>query len=199
MNDHTTLQEKLASKKIKLVSRSPRRKELLSILGISFSQIDFSSDEQVTDIAISELAGELARKKALDYQAEQQVQNDEIIITADTIVVVENKLLGKPEDIQEAKQYLRLLSGKSHQVITGVALMSIHKVVVFQEVTEVVFKELTEAEIDYYVTHYKPLDKAGAYGIQEWIGAVAVEKIEGSYYNVMGLPVHRLYKELMQY
>jgi len=199
MRNRNLLQEKLISKKIKLVSRSPRRKELLSILGVPFYQIDFSSDENLTGIAISELSGELARKKALDYQAEYPLQNDEIIITADTIVVVENKLLGKPKDTQEAKQFLRLLSGKSHQVITGVALMSVLKTVVFQEVTEVVFKKLTAAEIDYYVTNCKPLDKAGAYGIQEWIGAVAVEKIAGSYYNVMGLPVHRLYKELMQY
>ncbi len=199
MNDRKTLQEKLVSKKIKLVSRSPRRKELLSILGIKFYQVDFSSDEQLPNIALSELAGELARKKALDYQAGHPLQNDEIIITADTIVVVENKILGKPNDIEEAKQFLRLLSGKSHQVITGVTLMDIHKTLVFQEVTDIVFKELTEAEIDYYVTHYKPLDKAGAYGIQEWIGAVAVEKIEGSYYNVMGLPVHRIYKEMMQF
>ena len=108
-------------------------------------------------------------------------------------------VLGKPQDEQEAKQFLRLLSGKRHQVITGVTLSSAEKIAVFQEVTEVIFKELNDSEIDYYITKFQPLDKAGAYGIQEWIGAVAVEKIEGSYYNVMGLPVHRLYKEMLEF
>ncbi len=199
MNIRNPLKQKFETKKIKLVSRSPRRKELLAILKIPFRQVDFSVDERITDVPVSMLAGELARKKALGYQEVFPLKDNEIIITADTIVVVKNELLGKPHNIEEAKRFLQLLSGKSHQVITGVALMSVIKTVVFQEVTTVVFKELSVAEIDFYVTNYKPLDKAGAYGIQEWIGAVAVEKIAGSYYNVMGLPVHRLYRELIQF
>ncbi len=193
------LSEKIGKKDIKLVSRSPRRKELLMVLGLPFTQVDFSVDEKITGIPLPKLAGELARKKAESYRDAFPLTENEIIITADTIVVVNEKLLGKPQDEQEAKQFLQLLSGKKHQVITGVALLSPDKTVVFQEITEVTFKELNNNEINYYVAKFQPLDKAGAYGIQEWIGAVAVEKISGSYYNVMGLPVHRLYNEMLKF
>ncbi len=161
--------------------------------------MDFSIDEQAEAVPVKDLAVHLAHEKAKGYTKAFPLVADDLIITADTIVVVDEQLLGKPGDAEEAKQFLHLLSGKKHQVITGVALMSLEKTIVFQEITEVVFKHLSAGEIDFYVTHYQPLDKAGAYGIQEWIGAVGVEKIEGSYYNVMGLPIHRLYKEMMQF
>ena len=193
------LAEIFKDKTIKLVSRSPRRKELLSILELPFTQINFSVNEKITEVAVSELAGKLAQKKAEDYQNAFPVHDNDFIITADTIVVVDGKLLGKPHNEQEAKQFLRLLSGKKHKVITGVALLTSGKTTVFQEVTEVIFRELDNNEIEYYVSKFQPFDKAGAYGIQEWIGIVAIEKITGSYYNVMGLPVHRLYKEMMQF
>ena len=193
------LTEIFKDKTIKLVSRSPRRKELLAVLGLPFTQVDFSVDEKIAEVPVSELAGKLARKKAESYQNTFLLHNNDFIITADTIVVIDDKLLGKPYDKQEAKQFLRLLSGKKHQVITGVVLLTSEKTTVFQEVTEVIFKELDDGEIDYYVSEFQPFDKAGAYGIQEWIGAVAVEKITGSYYNVMGLPVHRLYQEMLAF
>ena len=122
--------------------------------------------------------------------------DDTLIITADTIVWAESKLLGKPADAAEARQMLRLLSGKTHQVITGVTLRSREKRRSFFEKTDVTFSIVSDADIDYYIDRYKPFDKAGAYGIQEWIGMVGVESINGCFYNVMGLPLHRLYKEL---
>ncbi|HIE16359.1 MAG TPA: septum formation protein Maf [Bacteroidales bacterium] len=191
------LARKFRAKKIKLISMSPRRKELLSILGVPFLQINFSIDERTENISVFDLAGNLAQQKAIAYQDYYQLNKSDIIIAADTIVILHNKFLGKPYDIKEAKDFLYLLSGKKHKVVTGVALMSLEKKVVFQETTEVTFKTLVPEEIDYYVTQFQPLDKAGAYGIQEWIGAVGIDKIEGSYFNVMGLPVHRLYREMM--
>ncbi|MCD6366230.1 MAG: septum formation protein Maf [Bacteroidales bacterium] len=193
------LTEIFKDKTIKLVSRSPRRKELLAVLGLPFKQVDFSVDEKISEVSVSELAGKLARKKAESYRNAFPLNDNDFIITADTIVVIDKKLLGKPNDEKEAKQFLRLLSGKKHKVITGIALLTQKKTVVFQEITEVIFKELDDGEIDYYVSEFQPFDKAGAYGIQEWIGAVAVEKITGSYYNVMGLPVHRLYQEMLAF
>lgn len=193
------LAEKFEGKDIKLISRSPRRKELLAILDIPFRQIDFLIDESSENILLTELAGHLAKEKATNYAKTFPLKRQDLIITADTIVVLGNKLFGKPCDTEEAKSFLQFLSGKEHQVITGVALMSKEKTVIFQEITKVVFKELSTTEINFYVDKYQPLDKAGAYGIQEWIGAVGVKKIEGSYYNVMGLPIHRLYTEMMQF
>ena len=140
----------------------------------------------------------LAIKKASFYRDETE-QPDTILITADTIVHCDNRVLGKPEDYNEAFEMLKLLSGKAHEVITGVAITSKEKQTVFNSITKVFFKELTNDEIDYYINAFQPYDKAGAYGIQEWIGMVGIEKIEGSYYNVVGLPVQKLYSELMKY
>jgi septum formation protein len=139
----------------------------------------------------------LAQHKADAYLAD--LAPGEIIITADTIVCLGDQILNKPKDVAEAFKMLRLLSGQVHEVITGVCLLSRNKKKVFHDLTRVYFKALTEAEITHYVTSYRPLDKAGAYGAQEWMGMIGVDKIEGSYFNVMGLPVHKLYEELQRF
>ncbi len=193
------LSEKFSGKTIFLISKSPRRKELLGMLDFPFKQIDFSVNEDESEFPLNVLAEKLAQKKAQEYIRQNPLNSDQIIITADTIVVLDDLLLGKPKDEKEAFQFLKLLSGKSHKVITGVAIFSTEKQLVFQEETIVYFKDLSDEEINYYIQNYKPFDKAGAYGIQEWIGAIGVEKITGSYFNVMGLPIQRLYKELINY
>ena len=141
---------------------------------------------------MEEIPQYISRKKAAAYD----LQDDELLITADTIVWLDGEVLGKPADEAEAKQMLRKLSGKTHQVVTGVTLKTPSMHHSFSSVSHVTFAQLTEEEIDYYVTHYHPLDKAGAYGIQEWIGYIGVTSLEGSYFNVMGLPVQRLYTEM---
>jgi len=129
----------------------------------------------------------------------QDFKRNGLLLTADTIVLIEGKILGKPLDYEHAFEMLRQLSGKKHVVITGVCITSKSKQVTFSDHTDVYFKSLSEDEIDYYLTHYRPYDKAGSYGVQEWIGYVAIEKIEGSYFNVMGLPIQRLYEELLKF
>jgi septum formation protein len=188
--------EKLKNYEIILGSASPRRKELLSEMGISF-QVEIRSGEEIfpETLDINEVAGYLSREKSKLFEITGIGQN-QLVITADTIVVVEDKILGKPANTEEAKNILRLLSGKVHRVITGVTLLTRKKSHTFSVSTDVFFKQLSEEEIGYYVTHYQPMDKAGAYGIQEWIGHVAIEGINGSYFNVMGLPTHRLWEEL---
>ena len=125
--------------------------------------------------------------------------SEELVITADTIVVVDNAVLGKPGDVDEAKSMLRLLSGREHRVITGVTVATVERSTTFSAISNVTFAEIDDNEIDYYVNRYKPFDKAGAYGIQEWIGYIGISAIEGSFYNVMGLPLHRLYTVLKDY
>lgn len=193
------LTEKFSENEIFLISKSPRRKALLGMLNLRFTQIDFSVNEDDCEFALNVMAEKLAQKKAKEYIKRYPLSARQIIITADTIVVLEDKLLGKPQDEQDAFRFLKRLSGKSHKVITGVAIAGCSKQVVFQEETTVYFKVLSDEEITYYLNTYHPFDKAGAYGIQEWIGAVGVEKIYGSYFNVMGLPVHRLYEELINF
>ncbi len=190
----------ISFKKIILASNSPRRKELLENLNIPFEvKVKDTPDETYPDtLSKIEIPEYLAIKKASFYRDETE-QPDTILITADTIVHCDNRVLGKPEDYNEAFEMLKLLSGKAHEVITGVAITSKEKQTVFNSVTKVFFKELTNDEIDYYINAFQPYDKAGAYGIQEWIGMVGIEKIEGSYYNVVGLPVQKLYSELMKY
>ena len=182
--------------KVILASGSPRRRELLSGLGIDYT-IKVLPD--VNEAYPETLKGEdiplyIAREKAEAYL--KGIESDELIITADTIVWLDNEVLGKPTDEQQAKVMLRMLSEKTHHVITGVCLTTSEFQKSFTTTTEVTFAKLSEEEIDYYVEKYRPLDKAGAYGIQEWIGFVGVEAINGSYFNVMGLPIQRLYKEL---
>ena len=184
-----------------LASNSPRRKELLAGLGIPFEVRTLSGiDESYPSTLIGDqIPVFIANRKADAYQ--QSMSDNELIITADTIVYLPaddggGKVLGKPHDAQEAKQMLRLLSGRSHEVITGVAVVTKTDRHAFAVTSKVSFANLSEEEIDYYVTNYKPFDKAGAYGIQEWIGFIGVNGLEGSYFNVMGLPVQRLYEEL---
>lgn len=182
--------------KIILASNSPRRKELLSGLGLPYEvrtlpDVDESFPSTLTG---EEIPRHIAREKAEAYR--KMMTSDELIITADTIVWLQGEVLGKPHDEEEAIQMLGKLSGKTHQVITGVCLMTTQRTHCFSAVSEVRFANLTPQEIDYYVSNYHPLDKAGSYGVQEWIGYVAVESIVGSFYNVMGLPIQKLYKEL---
>lgn len=180
--------------KLILSSNSPRRKELLAGLDLPFEvRLLDGIDESYPDSLPVEMTAEyIAHKKSLAYE----VAPDEVLITADTIVVVDNKILGKPADAEKAAQMLNFLSGKSHRVITGVCLKGYDKQRCFSVISEVTFKQLSAQEIDYYVKKYKPFDKAGAYGIQEWIGYIGVTSLSGSYFNVMGLPVQRIYEEL---
>lgn len=179
-----------------LASQSPRRRELLQLLNIPFSIVEIKNVKESYDPTMNpeEVPEYLSRLKASAYKDFLNV--NDVLITADTIVLLEGKILGKPKGEEDAKRMLSNLSGKTHKVITGVTITTQKTSVTFSSVTEVKFSNLSKAEIDYYVSEFKPLDKAGAYGIQEWIGAVGVESIDGSFYNVMGLPVHRLYKEL---
>lgn len=180
-----------------LSSNSPRRKELLAGLDIPFEvRVIEDIDESYPDtLPTGEIAEYIAQKKAAAYE----VGNDEVLITADTIVVLDDQILGKPADAEEAKLMLRSLSGKTHHVITGVCLKSRDQQHHFSVISEVTFKTLAEEEINYYVETYKPFDKAGAYGIQEWIGYIGVTGLSGSYFNVMGLPVQRIYEELKKF
>lgn len=182
-----------------LASGSPRRKELLAGLGYDFEiRLLPGIDESYPDgLSGEEIAMHIAKGKAAPYR--DSMADDELIITADTIVYLDGQVLGKPKDEGEACQMLRNLSGKTHQVITGVTILTNTKEKTFASVSQVTFAELTDEEINYYVSHFHPTDKAGAYGIQEWIGFVGVTRIEGSYFNVMGLPVQRLYTELKQF
>lgn len=181
--------------KIVLVSKSPRRIQLLKELGLDFIT-DYSDANETfpTELTKGEIPLFLSKLKA--NTPSKVIEDNSLIIAADTIVWVNNKAIGKPRDKEEAKNMLHELSGKSHYVYTGVTLKTKLKEHSFFVETEVVFSELTDSEINYYVETYQPLDKAGAYGIQDWIGLIGVKAINGSYHNVMGLPVARLYKEL---
>lgn len=179
-----------------LASNSPRRRELLSGLDIDYTvRVMDDIDESYPDnLPCADIPCYIARKKAEAYK--QQMRQDELIITADTVVCVGDTILGKPKDADDAAAMLRLLSGKTHQVITGVTLLTSEQEKTFSVVSDVTFDDLCDEEIAYYVAKYRPFDKAGAYGIQEWIGYVGVTSLKGSYFNVMGLPVQRLYNEL---
>ena len=177
-----------------LASNSPRRQELLRNLGIPFSVRVKETDESFpADMQADEVARYLAEQKAKAFLGEL---NEELLITADTTVVLADDVLNKPADAAEAFKMLRRLSGTSHQVITGVCLLRHNNLISFSDVTKVYFRQLEDEEIHYYINDFKPFDKAGSYGIQEWIGMIGIEKIEGSYYNVMGLPVEKLYQHL---
>ena len=188
--------ENLNKYKIILASNSPRRKELLSGLGVDYEVKTLPDvDESYPDgLSGEEIAKHIARGKAEAYRS--LIQTDELVITADTIVWLDGTVMGKPKDEEEAKDMLMRLSGKTHQVITGVCLTTASTQKTFATVTDVTFATLTDEEVDYYVTRYQPMDKAGSYGVQEWIGFVGVENLSGSYFNVMGLPIQRLYTEL---
>ena len=185
--------------KLILASNSPRRKELLAGLGVPFEvRVLQDIDEHYPEnLPVNEVARYIAKEKADAYR--RIVAADELIITADTVVIVGDEILGKPMDEADAVRMLRLLSGRTHQVTTGVCLLTAEKERCFDVTTDVTFKTLTDEEIHYYVDRYRPFDKAGAYGIQEWIGYMGVTGLNGSYYNVMGLPVQRIYQELTKH
>ena len=190
--------ENIKNYRVVLASNSPRRRELLAGLGIDF-EVRVLPDivEGYPDgLSATQIAEYIAREKADAYR--QQMGADELIITADTIVVCGGEVLGKPADAADARRMLHLLSGRTHQVVTGVCLMTAQRQRCFAVETDVTFKALSDEEISYYIERYRPFDKAGAYGIQEWIGYIGVTGINGSYFNVMGLPVQRLYSELAQ-
>ncbi len=190
--------DNLKKYQIILGSNSPRRKDLLQALNLSFQVIPIDVDESLSnDIKGTEAAIYLAEKKAAGYC--HPTTDDYLLITADTIVVVGDVILGKPADKEEAKAILKALSGKTHQVITGVCIKTKEQQNSFSTTTEVKFSILTDAEIAYYIDNYRPYDKAGSYGVQEWIGFIGVEYISGSYYNVMGLPIQKLYQELKKW
>lgn len=196
--------EDLKKYSVVLASNSPRRKELLSGLGVNFSVKTLPDvDESFPDtLKGEEIPLFIARKKADAYKVlfssvtSNEVEEPLLVITADTIVWLEDEVLGKPANATEARVMLSKLSGKKHQVITGVCLTTALWQKSFAAVSEVQFSSLTEEEMDYYIHNYCPYDKAGAYGVQEWIGFIGVESIQGSYFNVMGLPIQRLYREL---
>lgn len=182
--------------KLLLASKSPRRRQLLSQLGFPVEYVTLDTDEHVDpSMPADQVAEHLARRKAASYPADK-IKDDEILVTADTVVVHDNRVLGKPADRNEAIAMLRSLSGDRHTVYTGVCLRTASAETSFTESTDVFFRQLTDSDIEHYVDTYRPYDKAGAYGIQEWIGMIGISRIEGCYYNVMGLPTARLYESL---
>lgn len=191
------LKEKLSNYNIILASKSPRRQQFLKDLDIPFTiQLKEVEEMYPKELQASEITDYLADLKSKPF-ANSLTEND-VLITSDTIVWLDNKALGKPKDTKDAFRILQALSGKKHQVITSVSLKGTNFQTIFNDTTNVYFKELTVDEINYYIENHQPFDKAGSYGIQEWIGFIGIERIEGSYYNVMGLPVQKLYKELLK-
>ena len=184
------------SNKLILGSQSPRRKALLEKAGFVFGVTKIEAEESFPEsLEVGAVAEFIAKRKNEAYKSPEK---DEIIITADTVVVRQNKILGKPSDPEEASLILRQLSGRIHQVITGICIRKGSESTSFSSLTDVKVKQLATKEIAYYVHRFDPLDKAGAYGIQEWLGLIAVEWIKGSFYNVMGLPVDKVYKSLTE-
>lgn len=188
--------ENLNKYEIVLASNSPRRKELLQRMGVNFKvRTLFGIDESYPDSLRGEdIVCYISRNKAKAYQS--SMAPNELLITADTIVYVDGEVMGKPKNAEQAKEMLHKLSGKTHQVFTGVTIVTAKRTENFGVTSQVKFTNITDEEINFYVDNYLPFDKAGAYGIQEWIGIVAVEEIKGSYFNVVGLPVQRLYQKL---
>ena len=186
-------------KHIILASNSPRRRELLAGLGLDFEVkvLPDIAESYPDNLPVAGVAGFIAREKAAPYRA--LIGESDLVITADTVVIVDEEVLGKPKDAEDARRMLQLISGRTHQVVTGVCLLTGDMEHSFSVTTDVTFKQLSDDEIAYYIEHYKPFDKAGAYGIQEWIGYVGVTSISGSYFNVMGLPVQRLWEELKKF
>ena len=186
-------------KRIILASNSPRRRELLSLLDLEFT-VDTGTDfieEYSPDTPHVKVPELMSRGKSLGFH--RILGPDEILVTSDTMVLCGTEILGKPSDKEDAARMLRLLSGREHQVITAVTIRSAAREKTFSVSSNVYFKDLSDAEIDYYIDTYKPFDKAGAYGIQEWIGYIGITGIEGSFYNVMGFPTQRFYEELQEF
>lgn len=193
------LRDRLKGKSLILGSQSPRRRELLAACDVEFVVAkDFDVEERIdTQLPADEVPEQLAMQKSMGYPT--KLQSDQILITADTIVILDDQILGKPKGRDEAIAMLEAMSGKHHTVITGVVIRSSERSVSFSASTDVWFRSLRREEIEYYVDTYKPYDKAGAYGIQEWIGHIGIERIKGSFYNVMGLPIQTLYSRLEQF
>ena len=191
--------DKLKRYRIILASASPRRKELLSKLDIGFTvKTLYDVDESFpASLSVVQVPQYISRKKADAYR--QEMQESDMVITADTVVAVGRRILGKPKSAEEARVMLKLLSDRYHRVVTGVTIMTAKRTETFATVSRVRFTRLNDEEIDYYISKYKPFDKAGAYGIQEWIGMVGITELNGSYFNVMGLPVQRLYAKLKEF
>lgn len=192
------LTEKLKDTNIILASQSPRRKELLAGLGLQFSTISLDIDEAFdrNEFKKEQITEYLSAKKAKAYT---NIQPNDLIITSDTTVWVDDESLEKASNREEAYEMIKKLSGKTHSVYTSVTIRSVEKEVTFSDETQVTFANLTDEEIYFYIDNYKPFDKAGAYGVQEWIGYIGVDNMNGSYFNVMGLPTHKLYKELVKF
>lgn len=188
-------------KKIILASQSPRRKQLLEWAEVDFDIIVPETDESYPpDTPTQKIASFIAQQKALTIVQDERyisLKSHLPILAADTIVVCNNQIIGKPKNSREARETLTLLSGQKHEVITGVTIISEKKEIIFEDITEVWFHPLTEDQINFYIEKYKPYDKAGAYAIQEWIGVVGIQRINGDFYNVMGLPVSRVIQHLM--
>lgn len=185
----------LKNRQLILASGSPRRKSFLQDLGLKFEiRIKEVVESYPNQLKGQEISEYLAQLKAAPFL--EELKEDDILITADTIVWLEGKALGKPKNIQEASEMLRSLSNKSHEVISSIALTTKEKQVILSDRTTVTFKELSDHEINYYIENFKPFDKAGAYGIQEWLGFIGIERIEGSYFNVVGFPVQKFYEAL---
>jgi len=190
--------DNLNNLKIILASRSPRRQQLLRDLGLKFDVVIREYIETYPEgLNGEEIARYVAHEKAVSFRNE--ISDNEIVIAADTVVWCNNMVLGKPVDFEDAMHILKEISGNTHEVITGVSVFSLTKELTFSETTKVTFEAFSEEDIRYYVDEFKPYDKAGAYGIQEWIGLIACSHIDGSYFNVVGLPVQRLYKELQKF
>lgn len=180
--------------KILLASQSPRRKELLSSLGFGFEVVKIDCEEIVPEnVKVGESAAYLSELKA---NAFRNLDQNEVLLTADTVVAIENQFLGKPLDESDARKMLKLLSGKTHQVYTAITVKSLDKTITETDVADVEFDEISDEEIDFYIKNYHPFDKAGSYGIQEWLGMAKIKNIKGSYYTIMGLPTHLVYKIL---
>lgn len=190
---------KITNYKVLLASNSPRRKELLQGIDIDFEiKVLPDIDESYpASLPVEKVAEFIAEKKASSYT--NNLKEDELLITADTVVILDGAIFGKPNNKEEANAMLTALSGKAHRVISGVCLATLEKQVSFSVTSEVLFSELSNEEIEYYINRYSPFDKAGSYGIQEWIGYIGVEHLSGSYFNIMGLPIQRLYRELKSF
>jgi septum formation protein len=183
--------------KILLASNSPRRKELLKNLGFDFEVVSIDCDEVYPEnLPVEKIAGFLSELKS---KAFRNLENNEILITADTTVILENEVLGKPKDKTDAKEMLRKLSGKTHQVYTGITVKSLAKTITRTDVANVEFDIIADSESAFYLENYAPFDKAGSYGIQEWLGMAKIKKIEGNFYTIMGLPTHLLYSVLKDF
>ena len=186
-------------KRIILGSNSPRRRELLAGLDIDFTVDTGNTFEESLEPGVEAHEVPLHLSAGKSHGFHRPLERDEVLITSDTVVIVDGEVLGKPHSREEAVEMLRRLSGRAHEVVTAVTLRDCAKEETFSDSTQVHFEPLTQEQIDYYVDRYRPFDKAGAYGIQEWIGYVGISSIEGSFYNVMGFPVHRVWKELQQF